>query len=314
MKDFEFLKLLKRYERNEATEQERQLVEAWLEDITRDKESIEVSDEIGEVVRQKLLKRIAKKQQPRTVRFTPWMKVAAAIMLLTVATFTVWQVWQTDTINMVHVQTAGVAEKVILPDGSIIWLKENSVLTYPEKFNGDTRAITFTGEALFEIVKDASHPFVITSNDYVTKVLGTSFNLKTDSLNIEVTVLTGRVALNVIGGASVVVKANEHAVYHDAQKELAIAPLEATVAAHVIAGTEYDMLFNETRMGEVANRIEKKFNVTVKLSDAGIDNCTLTADFTDQSLNETMHLISAALGYSYKVDKGEVMIYGKGCN
>ena len=85
---------------------------------------------------------------------------------------------------------------MILEDGSIIWLKGNSSLTYPEHFVNATREVSLIGEALFEVAKDASHPFVVHSNGMNTKVLGTSFNIRPIGNHVEVVVFTGKVAVS----------------------------------------------------------------------------------------------------------------------
>jgi ferric-dicitrate binding protein FerR (iron transport regulator) len=66
----------------------------------------------------------------------------------------------------------GKTKKVILEDGTIIWLKGNSSLTYPEHFVSATREVNLIGEALFEVAKDASHPFIVHSNGMNTRFWG----------------------------------------------------------------------------------------------------------------------------------------------
>lgn len=64
-----------------------------------------------------------------------------------------------------------------LPDGSRVWVNENTEISYPSAFVGDTREVKLTGEAFFEVVKNPDKPFIITSGTVSTTVLGTSFNI-----------------------------------------------------------------------------------------------------------------------------------------
>ena len=208
--------------------------------------------------------------------------------------------------------SAGSIHKLLLGDGTIVWLKNNSSLTYPEIFAGPDRRVELQGEALFEVAKDALHPFIIQCGELTTTVLGTSFNIRTTEADIEVVVLTGKVSLT-SQGKGLVVMPSEKAVYHKDVKQLAKVETQPDEAVSTMSGTAYDMNFRQTGMQEAIRRIEMKFDVTVRLADAGLGNCTITADLTDQSLQRTMEVIAATLRASYQIDGKTITIAGAGC-
>lgn len=78
-----------------------------------------------------------------------------------------------------------------LPDGSVVTLNKKSSISYPEHFEGDTRAVQLTGEAFFDVTPDKTKPFIIAVNDVTVKVVGTSFNVKDNASRTEVVVETG---------------------------------------------------------------------------------------------------------------------------
>lgn len=84
---------------------------------------------------------------------------------------------------------------LILEDGTQVWLNANSTLSYPEKFDSNRREVFLSGEAFFDVKHAEKIPFYIHSGDVVTKVLGTSFNIKAypNQQNISVTVKRGKV-------------------------------------------------------------------------------------------------------------------------
>ncbi len=67
--------------------------------------------------------------------------------------------------------------RLVLPDGSQVWLNSVSRLDYPIAFGPDSRTVTLTGEAYFQIANDASKPFFVKVKDEAVEVLGTQFNV-----------------------------------------------------------------------------------------------------------------------------------------
>jgi ferric-dicitrate binding protein FerR (iron transport regulator) len=145
--------------------------------------------------------------------------------------------------------------------------------------------------------------------------LGTSFNIKSNENDVEVFVLTGKVALSSKGySQDLIVLPNEKAVYHTAGNQLAKVIAEESERAAKIAGTQYSMRFHATRLQEIIRRIEGKFDVQVFLSDEKLNNCTITADFTDQSLDRTLSMISQTLEIQYELNDDQVRLKGTGCD
>jgi transmembrane sensor len=86
-------------------------------------------------------------------------------------------------------------QKLSLPDGTIVWLNAQSSVKFPSAFTTAKREVVITGEAYFEVAKDAIHPFVIHVNEAAIEVLGTHFNVMAYSNEsaLETTLLEGSV-------------------------------------------------------------------------------------------------------------------------
>jgi len=67
--------------------------------------------------------------------------------------------------------------KIVLPDGTKVWMNANSTLNYPSKFTGSERLVELHGEAYFEVTKNPDQPFIVKTADQQVKVLGTHFNI-----------------------------------------------------------------------------------------------------------------------------------------
>ena len=91
---------------------------------------------------------------------------------------------------------------VELSDGTKVWLNSMSSLKYPVSFNSKNRIVVLSGEAYFEVAKDAERPFFVKIKDYTVKVLGTSFNISSYDNDevIRTTLSEGQVEINSIKG------------------------------------------------------------------------------------------------------------------
>lgn len=94
--------------------------------------------------------------------------------------------------------------KIVLADGSEVWLNAGSSLSYPTRFSGSCRRVHLKGEAYFKVSHDARHPFVVEASGWQTKVLGTQFNVRSYSAaDTHVTLVEGKVSVNAASSRAV---------------------------------------------------------------------------------------------------------------
>jgi len=108
--------------------------------------------------------------------------------------------------------------KIILPDGTTVWLNAASSIRYPTAFSGSERRVEVTGEAYFEVAKNEQMPFQVSINhEAEVQVLGTEFNINgyTDEPMIKTTLLEGSVRI-VKGKNTRILKPGEQALIHAA--------------------------------------------------------------------------------------------------
>ena len=95
--------------------------------------------------------------------------------------------------------------KLVLADGTEVWLNAESTLTYPNRFAGNNRVVRLHGEAYFKVSQDKEHPFVVETDFLCTEVLGTEFNVRTYKINdCHVTLIKGRVRVEDINRGQMV--------------------------------------------------------------------------------------------------------------
>lgn len=160
--------------------------------------------------------RIAKASKRRTV-FTIWASVAAAVVACLFTLNYLWGVRETQ-IQQSDMVCRQVAEDthMILPDGSGVWVKAGSSLSFhPDKFETE-RTVTLEGEACFDVRHDMYHPFVVKTQSMNVKVLGTVFNVNTMGTGkaVETTLARGSIVIQDILGKDVLfVRPGQQVIY-----------------------------------------------------------------------------------------------------
>jgi len=103
--------------------------------------------------------------------------------------------------------------KVILPDGTAVWLNAASSITYPTQFKSTERVVSLTGEAYFEVTKNKQAPFKVKSALQTIEVLGTHFNINAyaDEAVVATTLLEGSVKVT-SASASALISPGEQAL------------------------------------------------------------------------------------------------------
>lgn len=110
----------------------------------------------------------------------------------------------------------GVRSTIILSDGTKVYLNSYSKLEYPKVFAGHTRDVFLEGEAFFEVTKDRTKPFTVTSAGVKTRVLGTRFNISAykNVKDIRVALVEGSVEVSAIGSnEKMLIKPKEMAIF-----------------------------------------------------------------------------------------------------
>ncbi|MBC7922209.1 MAG: FecR domain-containing protein [Ferruginibacter sp.] len=326
MDEHEFERLIDRYQQGECTPEERQRLERWLDSLEKRSGRFEdwaTTDQqrLGKEMLASLYERMktAPASPFRRIRLVPLLKVAASLILLIGLGYWAGQSlpgWnQRSVAYQERTSTTGVTQ-CTLSDGTLVWLKGKSKLFFPTTFDGPQREVRLEGEALFEVAKDSAHPFLIRCGSLLTRVVGTSFNVKSspDQQRIEVVVLTGKVKVSSLSGQEeILLLPRQKALYRAATRT--VTKTVETRPESYLAGTQYDMRFEDTPVSEVIRRIERKFNVRIEVrGDERAERCLVSADLTDQSLATTLQLVVQALGGDYQQQGETVQLSIPGCS
>ena len=183
------------YKDDEASRKE---FEAYLEvwersENLKEYDHIDV-DEDWQNVRSRMRLRKVSKRLPLS---TFLVRIAAILVLALGLAFLLVQIMQkASNVSTQYFETASAdnTELIELPDGSTISLNKNSKIIRNNDFGKTNRDVILEGEAYFEVTRNESLPFKVHSLNSTVEVLGTRFDIKTDSSEVVVGVLSGRVA------------------------------------------------------------------------------------------------------------------------
>jgi len=206
----------------------------------------------------------------------------------------------------------GQVASLTLADGTKVWLNGGSKLSYPEAFRGNKREITLTGEAFLEVAHDATKAFIVHTGSIRTQVLGTSFNVKAyaeDSF-VKVDVVTGKVGV-VAALAPTVFLTPAQEVTVDKKSHSAVTVKGIDVAA-LSGWKDGDFIVKNMPLPEVLNAIKHRFNVLIK-ADANLTKCSISANFTNVSLQNVMRIIAKLVKGKVSADGQDYQLKGKGC-
>ena len=229
----------------------------------------------------------------------------------------------------------GSKSKIILPDSTVVWLNADSRISYPDNFRGEKREVQLTGEAFFEVTKDANRPFIIHTNTIDIKVIGTVFNVRSypEEATTETSLLTGEVEVTVLNqDKKVILKPNEKlivpneiaGVIKDSVqfKRRPSRKLEQSLlTVDKIHFNEEDSIYSETcwidnklrfdgeQLDRLTSKIERWYNVEVIINNEKLKATRFTATFENESLNEVMEALSYSYSFKYKMENGKVIIY-----
>lgn len=139
-------------------------------------------------------------------RLRGWMYPAAAavaVVLVTVG-ITLALTWRDDT--QYYVNNGESAIMVGLPDGTQAWLNPGTELAFDSTFNADERNVSLSGEAYFDVAHNPECPFIVTTESFRIKVLGTVFNVRNfpGDTSPEVSLAQGSVAMQNLDGVNLV--------------------------------------------------------------------------------------------------------------
>lgn len=236
--------------------------------------------------------------RPRFVLATA-LSLATTVSLLILVLSPRWRPGDAAPENRTWVrQVNGVGERmeIDLGDGSKVTLNAGSRLSYPSAFDARSRVVRLTGEAFFDVARDAARPFIVETGTLRVTVLGTRFNVRAfaDGTRAQVTLVSGKVQVTPLGTGQ---DAEPAPVMLAPGMQYSLTPETGkgelhNVAAQAAAGWMSDrIVWNDEPLPDAMRELERRHGIAITLADPALAHETVTARFRSETLPEIFRLL-----------------------
>ena len=273
------------------------------------------------------------------------LSIAAAIILAISVSWIYYATHHSANTNENNeiVAKPGAKSKMILPDGTTVWLNSGSRLTYSGNFNDSIRSVELDGEAFFDVMKDAKHPFIVHTSGIDIRVLGTAFNVKSYATDatIEATLIRGLIEVvkkNQPESPKVILRPHEKLIFNKDQqaittsgyyttgadiknsrvavlpKEISIIPVPKNKPDTALAETAWiynKLVVDGETFGEFSKKMERWYNVHIVFQDTKAAEYRFHSVFENESIEEALKALQLIVSFNYKINNNEIKISAK---
>lgn len=321
----EFETILERFLRHEANEQEvRQLTE-WFRQSEKQQELFELYldrwNEASPIIDNDIQKRMLEtlraeiKQEPTqktlSLPLRKWARTAAAIsipFIMGVGAIQLYQQYTKQQDALLTTVKSGLGDKasVTLPDGTNVWLNENSTLSYGGDYNREERKVKLSGEAYFEVAKNREKPFTVQADKVSVKALGTEFNVKAyaNETNVTTTLLEGKVSVR-DNNHETILHPNEKVVVNKSNRIWVKSRTYNVEYAQMWRSNE--LAFDGETLESIAGTLERAYNVKIRFANEQLKQLKFTGRIDKQQpIEATLSLIAFSSPINYKFTNGAI--------
>lgn len=208
-----------------------------------------------------------------------------------------------ETSEIVTMSSApGIITKIVLSDGSEVWLNGLSELTYPAHFTDEERKVSVSGEVYFKVVADPERRFDVYLKDgTMISAFGTEFNINAyeEDVDIQVTLASGHIdVVSPVSAKTEKLIAGEKVTL---AKETGIMTVTKADTYAETAWKDGKLVFRRENFDSFAQKLSRKFGVKIRLEDEELKKYEYTATFVGESLEEILYLLQRSAPVTYTI-------------
>jgi transmembrane sensor len=203
--------------------------------------------------------------------------------------------------NLLKTPKAG-EYKMILPDGTKVWLNAASSLKFPASFNKNERRVELQGEAYFEVAHNKALPFIVSFNNTQVEVLGTHFNISSYGNYSRTTLLEGAVKVTE-GEKQRMLKPGQQAFTYEGH--LTIRPSDTYKS---VAWKEGVFYFKEDRMDDILDQVARWYDVDVVYNEEPGRKRYSGTIRRQATLNQVLEMLTAVSGNTFTLKDRKITV------
>jgi transmembrane sensor len=206
---------------------------------------------------------------------------------------------------------------ILLPDNSSVLLSTGSQLRFHKQNTHKLREVYLQGEGFFEVTKNPTRPFIVYTTNLTTKVLGTSFQVRSfdKETAVYVKVKTGKVSVTPIDspGKTVLLTRNEQLSFETKTDKVVKQDfIPSKEISSAIVNQQFSFEF--TPVSDVFAQLESSYNMPIQYDRHLLTKCTFTGQLNDVPFLEKIRLICLTIESTFEVVDNHVIIHSRGCN
>jgi len=351
-KTLEIWPAVARYLDNSCTEEDEDVIKAWLYDGEENKRTFEavkkiwksaalnkkermkeflpeddwkrVSSEIRRIegIRKKERIRRFSTIRKRQKYISTFLKVAALVIVaFTSGYLTLQYAPQPEDqayIPVLNEISTGAGEKanIQLGDGTQVSLSAETELSFPESFKNNSREVSLNGQAFFDVIPDENRPFIIHTQYGLIKVLGTAFDVRSyeDESNVDIMVTEGVVEIS-----HSEVPQNKLIINRGYKGSISLSDNSLSVEwvedhEQYTGWLDGRLIFKEQPLSRVFRQIERWYDVKITVAEGNSEvlERQFSANLKTRSVNDVMSVIEVAMNISYTIKEDQITVLSKG--
>ncbi len=209
--------------------------------------------------------------------------------------------------------------ELLLSDGTQVTLNSGSSLRYPVNFiAGKERKVYLTGEAFFDVAKDASHPFIVNADQINIRVLGTQFNLSfyPEDEDISTVLVEGSVALYKEGAdmkknTSTQLVPGQQAAFNKSKNQMSVNQVDTH---NHTAWKDGYLLFKASPFYRIRSKLERHFNISIEDKTRILHDQVYTATFRKETIEEILEAFQEDTPFQFKREGSKIIILDNNAN